>query len=1116
MRNIVKVLLKIIIGFGMMVILLIILSGIFFYILNKTGRISGIAQTFMNHHLVGRMEFDSLAFDFTEFPVIGVAAQNGLLITPDPDAPNDTLASFKKLRAKMNPFKIFSDNLIDIPYVYLEQPKAIVTLNKEGRPGWAIWRFRKKQPAGVVIHKRPPIKLNIRQVEIYGHPEFYYHNLHTGMQITADAQDLFLIGCIAIDYKKIDADYFHLRKLNYRMTIPKANVLIDTRSDSILIRKHLQQDMSNYQLHVVTVNDTVYVRDMAIMTDNNFEVHGKVGVGFGYKAIQVHDLLFQIDTTFLWMRGDFRKVPFLKGMYTNVQVRVGSPNLNQTINELPSLKKHFPPGLRVQLPLWLQGDFTGIFSPDKKIYPDIKSTLTIGPGLVRYQDYPVVTDFFMKMQVAYSPDTHDSYLALPNLRCKILNSALSLSGSVQHPFTNPYARLSVNTSLDIHLLSQLDTAFSGFNGRVKLNADLQTPVKSLLQKDFSKTHVSLAGTTDSLSLVLPGGMTSVNSYSGNIRISVPRPSAFVKKDSMKLDLFLDSIAFSRMGQVNIGVRSVDITMAAPSITGKKQLDVSGKVGLAGVNGLLGNGVRIHADRLSGKWKGVFNENKLFPDSLLMKFAFRKLWGKVDSAYLLTQDLGFLFEGNRIAGDSVSVNTDTLRSIRQLYERYDFSGGVIMNKAIVETPVLPLNNQIDSLLILFNKEMIDVPSIICKSGSSELTVTGKVDNWSKYLLSDSIMVAEIGLLSDSLNLTELIPAIARGVFFLNKQKDSATDSLVKRLLPPQLIPPAKPEERTRAKMISLPANMNVKVNLDATHVEYDKILFDESHGKVLLIDKSIFIHNVFVDSNLGNIEVGASYQPGDSSFAKTALSVDLKRLDVNKLLRIIPDLHRVVPMLETLEGEVGCLISASADVDSTLYIMMPALSGSAQIKGQNLSIEKDKVLPKWAGRLLFGKRSKIVLDSILVNLTMKNNILSIYPFVADLDNYRILASGLQDTDDSFFYHISLLKWFLPFKLGFNIYKEKGAKVKFRLACPQLKDLSLPARIMSVDSAHFYPYRNVPETIYEGLKKQQSVFLKFSGQYDSFQQKEPEEFSKKQTEAILFQLDSLRRGNPESEK
>lgn len=1102
MENIIKIILKIVIGFLLLLVILLILSAGTFFILNKNGKINGIAQYFMNQHLVGEMRFDSLHFDFAEFPVITVSASNGVLLSDTTVYPTDTLAAFQTLKAQMNPFKIFTDNLIDIPYVYLQKPQAIVLLSKEGRPGWAIWRFKKPTPPGQP-HKRRPIKLNIAHVEIYGYPKFYYHNFHTGMKIEANAKDLFLIGRIAIDYKVIDADYFHLRELNYKMNIPKASTLISTQSDSIYIRKHLQQKMSNYQFHMVTDNDTIFVKGKPVMLDNNFEIHGKVGIGYNYQVLLLHDLRIQFDTTTLWLRGDFRKVPHEKAMFTNLQVKLSSPSLNQSIRDIYPIRSRFPKDLVLSLPLLIQADMKGIFSPSKRIYPDLFTHLQLGPGKMRYANYPEFRHVETAFDLFYLPATHKSDLTIRSLKMDALGSTFTFNGEITDLFQSPAANIAVTTHLELNPISRLNAAWPQMQGNLVGSLWFQSPIAPLFHKDVSQLQLHAQMAVDSLGLHLPDSKLYGRVASGLLRLDIPKKTNSSRADSLFAALTLDSLFFKTEGYPNGRLHKLNLNIQMPWQL--KLSTVTGRLEAAGVEAVVTPSDSIRVGLFATGITGSFRPKELLPDSLQLKMALQQIYGQVDSSRFQSHQLGIYFEGNKQYGDT--LHSGSKQTWTDRYDLYDFSGGMMMKKATIQTPVLPLRNEIDSLEIVFTKNVFRLLSLICKSGESALSLQATVNKWSEYLLKDSSMVGEVFLLADSLNLTQLIPALAKGTFYLNKRKGTGVDSLVSRLAPPKLIPPSRPEERTKEPMITIPPQLNIRLHVDARNVSYEDVRFDESHGKVLITDRSLMVHNVFVDSNLGDVEVGASYQPADTAFAHTSLSVQLKRLDVNELLGIIPDLNKVVPMLNTLEGFVGCSLSASADLDSTLYILMPSLNGSAQIHGRGLSVDKDKILPKFAGRLLFGKNKKIRLDSVLINLTVKDDILSIYPFMIDLSRYRLLASGVQEIDDSFFYHFSLQKWFLPFKIGFNIYKEKK-KLHFKLACPKLKDMNLPARILSVSPDKFYPSADVPASIRRGMKQQQSVFMNFSDYYDSFLNKESEEISRKQTDAILLQLDTLR--------
>ncbi|MEG0948727.1 MAG: hypothetical protein RR303_10275 [Bacteroidales bacterium] len=1088
-------------------ILIILPVGTIFF-LNKTGKINEVAQWFMNRNLVGEMRFDSLKLDFAEFPVIEVSAKNGVLLSDTLKWPSDTLAAFRVLKAKMNPFRVFTDNLIDIPYVYLEKPQAAVLLNKLGRPGWAIWRFKKKKPTSEpgMPHKRPAIKLNIRHVEIYGNPRFYYHNFHTGMHIEADAADLFLIGRIAIDYKTIDADYFHLHDLNYRMSIPKASTLINTRSDSIYIRKHLQQDMGDYQFHVVTDNDTIFVKGNPIMLDNRFEVHGRIGIGFDYKVLELHDTRFKLDTTIVSMRGAFRKIPHRKAMDTDLQVKINTPQLNQTIYDIVPVRNRFPAQLDLKMPFHMIVDMKGVFSPAEKIFPDLFTQLKIGPGEVHYKKFPPLNNVGALLRINYLTGSQYGELFVDSLGLRLSRSLFHLTAAVKDIVQNPVATANIGFLSHIADFYSFIPALAPLNGTIRGNIELSSPLRPLFNKQLNAVQITSDIKFDSIVYVSAQTPDKIAFRKGSLQTIIPTYRKLPHAYPVNLILNIDSLSLMNNNESGL-LQTLSLELNGKRSDPLSITAIEGDILLKNINANFLSSESLQIGALSSQFSAKFPSLGKLPDSLFIRSALQQILGKKDSLEMFSKNFGFYLNLDKKQHPILPSETAKQSSMKQFVNMYNFAGGMIMNRGIITTPILPLKNEVDSLEMLFNQDVVSIPTLICKSGLSSLDLDMKVTNWVNYLLNDSVLIANVNAISDSLNLTQLIPALTKGIFYLNHRKGSSVDSLAQRLTPPQLIPPKDERIRTKEKMVDIPANLNAMIKVDAKRVLYDKVIFDESHGKILITDRRAFIHNVFVDSNLGNLDVGVSYQPADTSYADISIAFLLNRLDVDKLLGIFPDLKKVIPMLQTLEGYVGCSISASAELDSTLYIRMPTLRGNAEIHGQNLSVDKAKVLPSFIGWLLFGNNEKITLDSIRVNLAMKNNILSVYPFVIDINRYRLLASGVQDVDDSFFYHLSLQKWFLPFKVGFNIYRE-NKKLHFGLACPRLKDMNQAARILSVNPNNFYPSRNVVDSIAEGIKQQQSVFLKFSDYYDAIRRRESEEISKKQTDDILMQLDSLR--------
>ena len=113
----------------------------------------------------------------------------------------------------------------------------------------------------------------------------------------------------------------------------------------------------------------------------------------------------------------------------------------------------------------------------------------------------------------------------------------------------------------------------------------------------------------------------------------------------------------------------------------------------------------------------------------------------------------------------------------------------------------------------------------------------------------------------------------------------------------------------------------------------------------------------------------------------------------------------------------------------------------------------------AKMMKFKNRERNLVDSISVELSIKDNKIEVYPFMMVMDRYSTAISGKQDMDMNLDYHISVIKSPLPLRLGIDItgniddFKIRPGKVLYKSA-------NLPVYTKFIDSTRV----NLREYIY----------------------------------------------------
>ena len=168
----------------------------------------------------------------------------------------------------------------------------------------------------------------------------------------------------------------------------------------------------------------------------------------------------------------------------------------------------------------------------------------------------------------------------------------------------------------------------------------------------------------------------------------------------------------------------------------------------------------------------------------------------------------------------------------------------------------------------------------------------------------------------------------------------------------------------------------------------------------------------------------------------------------------------MPLLKSFEGKLNCEIAATSDLDTNMNIVMPSIKGILRITGDDLSITNSPMFKTLAKKLLFRNKKEGHVKHMSVEALISDNKVEIFPFVLNIDRYILAASGVQNLDMSFKYHLSVIKSPILFKIGINLEGKDFDHMKFKIGKAKYKNTKIPvfssvinqSKINLVESIH----------------------------------------------------------------
>lgn len=403
---------------------------------------------------------------------------------------------------------------------------------------------------------------------------------------------------------------------------------------------------------------------------------------------------------------------------------------------------------------------------------------------------------------------------------------------------------------------------------------------------------------------------------------------------------------------------------------------------------------------------------------------------------------------------------TSKGMRELLLDWNLKGSIKAHRAGLYTPFFPIRNRVRDFNVSFCNDSIVLTNVRYKAGVSDFLLSGKISNIRRGFTSKgfrSPLKLDFKILSDTIDVNELANGTFRGSayaaaytteesdVFHNSIKDDndSEDEFEKEL---DCI--VKDSSDSIAPLL-VPKNIDASLDMRANNILYSDLLFHDFKGELLASRGALNLHNLTASSDMGSINLSALYSSRNVNDLRFGFGMEVNRFNIERFVKLMPALDSIMPLLRDFGGIIDADVAATCDIDKGMNLVLPTLEAAIRISGDSLvMIDSDtyKTIGKW---LMFKDKQSNVINHMNVELTIKNDVMQLYPFIFDLDRYKLGVQGYNDLDLNFDYHIAVLKSPLPFKFGINI-KGNPDKYKIRLGKARLNEHQVAQSVAIVDT------------------------------------------------------------------
>lgn len=792
-----------------------------------------------------------------------------------------------------------------------------------------------------------------------------------------------------------------------------------------------------------------------------------------YKKFNVEELTLTLDNSSVSASGN-AEIISKEEIYTDLDLALSSPKIENIIALAPKSVVDMLQGIRLQGEINADATAKGYFDgkdklPVVNLNVDLKNIKGSAPERNAKLD-----KLDLKAKARYNQNSKDStFVQVDNFYVKTGRSYLKLQANANYKKGKEYIKADIKGNVDLYAMNQLYPFLENGKVRGSMSADLNTYffLEDVTNMNVSQIHTNGTVTGDDVRVSIPSEKLSL--YVDSLRLKVNTNTGVQSRRTGTLDTALvnSHLAFSNLTlrykrNVKADVDRLSIMFYADDLSGNKAPKLRTMLSLRGIDAQTKDSVKFKAKRMSVSANVSPDKEYKFVPTSSVRLSF-------DSVIFASKDMGALLDSTRLQAsvtpnfrkykrfkkgetpvlipesEQKVINTDSLYKIvmgvmekedvaDEFLKKFKATGKIALKQFRYRDPYFPLPMSVRKVDMDFDGDTLDLKNFRMRVGRSAVNLNGEVNNVRRYLLRGKTLNGNLELTSKRLDLNQLMKAY---YVASEKAQDSTAvtaDSNLEMIEEENLAVDTEGAELdsiSQNALIVIPENINLTFRANIDTILMSKMKLIDFAGRARVNDQTISIANLSTSTEVGKMAMHVSYTCRDYKGAEASAALEMDSVQIGELITAMPELDSVMPMLRSFKGSVACEASMVTNLDSAMNIVLPSVNAGVYLRGKDLVLLDGETFSEIAKMLMFSKKTENVIDSVSVEMLVKNNEIEIYPFMVSMDKYNLGVGGTQGLDESFNYHIALLK---PIMLGLDVYGKDFDNIKFKLAGVKFKN------------------------------------------------------------------------------
>jgi len=326
---------------------------------------------------------------------------------------------------------------------------------------------------------------------------------------------------------------------------------------------------------------------------------------------------------------------------------------------------------------------------------------------------------------------------------------------------------------------------------------------------------------------------------------------------------------------------------------------------------------------------------------------------------------------------VTTKFDMQSVEKSQYQNIQNSGTMSLTGFNYEGPEMAKPFQINKTSITFNPNQIKLNEFDAKTGSSDVNITGSLDNFYGFLFKNQVLKGSFNLASNKLVVSDFMAPT------------TATDDAGKKA----------------TEAVKIPSFLDCNLTAKATTVVYDNLNLKNVSGNLAIKDEAVTLSNLKMDVFGGNIGLnGTVSTKGDKP--KFNMDLALNAVNIAESFTQLDMLKSIAPIANTINGKLNSTIKLSGDLTNDMTPDLKTISGDlfGQLLNTSVNQQNSQLLSSLSNNVKFLDVSKLNLNDVKAALSFKDGKVALKPMQLKYQDIGIEVGGTHGFDQKMNYDV----------------------------------------------------------------------------------------------------------------